>query len=311
MLKHKRSVLIIILASLLLLVYPAHAQGPVVYLPSVTVARPSPMRCAGDTYNRADIRQAAGVQCWYNWGPVPGGTGIPMVYGASSVGQALSGDPLYVMVLNEPDRPDQANVTPEAAVALWVKAEQSYPNRRLVSPGVMDLNWLIRFRALYLAWEGHAPRMDVLAVHWYYWGQGEPLDMFERQVLDAVALATEWQVPQVWVTEFALYPCWLGQQATVEFVGQAYDWLEGQPLVTRAFWFQVLMCLVDPEGACEPWSAGPQCNSSLGRLDGRLTPYGEAFRDSAARTLVGDVTGDGCVDIFDLAVVGGQFGECR
>jgi hypothetical protein len=232
-----------------------------------------------------------------------------MAWGPSSIGMPLSGDPLYVMILNEPDRPDQANVTPEAAVALWVTAEQAYPNRRLVSPGVMDLNWLIRFRALYLAWEGHAPRMDVLAVHWYYRGQGEPLDMFEQQVLAAIELARQWQIPQVWVTEFALYPCWFGQQSTVEFIGQAYVWMGDHPLITRAFWFETLMCLIGPNDGCESWSPGPQCNSSLGRPDGTLTPIGQAFRASAAQGVSGDVDGSGCIDIFDLVLVGANFGR--
>jgi len=95
----------------------------------------------------------------------------------------------------------------------------------------------------------------------------------------------------------------------VEFLEQAYTWAARHPLVTRLFWFQALMCLIDPNGACEPWSPGPQCNSSLGRPDGTLTPIGEAFRASAAQGVPGDLTGDGCVNVFDLVIVGAHYGE--
>lgn len=269
------------------------------------------MRGAGDTYNRADIRNAAGVQTWYNWGPTPGGDGIPMLWNASQIGGGLAGDATWLMGFNEPDVPGQANMTPQEAARAWSYVESTYPNRKLVSPGVMSLTWLTNWRAAYWSAYGRPPKVDALAVHWYYQNDGDPLQSFQRQVQLAENMAQQWGVAEVWVTEFALYPCWLGQNATVRFIADAYAWLDTRPTVTRAFWFQVYM------RGDEPWSPGPECNSSLGNSDGTLTDIGRAFKNlsgSASWDHRTDITGptgqpDGKVDILDLSLVAANFGR--
>lgn len=278
-----------------------------VYLPAIHVS--GCMRGAGDTYGRPDIRQAAGVETWYNWSATPGGTGIPMLWSAGSIGATLTGDPIWLMGFNEPDIAGQANMTPQQAALAWAWVETAYAGRKLVSPAVMSLTWLINWRAAYWAAYGHAPRVDAIGVHWYYQADGEPLQSLKRQVQLAENLAQQWGVAEVWLSEFALYPCWGHDSA--QFVRDAFAWLDTRPMVTRAFWFQTYMT------GSEPWAPGPECNSSLGNADGSLTNIGRAFAEIGGVEhwdRRADITGpkgqpDGRVDILDLALVGANFGK--
>lgn len=271
------------------------------------------MRGAGDTYGRPDIREAAGVQTWYNWGPTPGGDGIPMIYSVGQIGVTLIGDPLWALVGNEWEQTGQNNyVTPEQAAIAWHTVEQTYPSRKLVSPGVMSLTWLINWRAAYWTAYGHAPKVDALAVHWYYGADGDPLQSFKRQVQLAENLAQQWGVAEVWVTEFALYPCWGYDSA--QFVRDAYAWLDTRPMVTRAFWFQAFWHN-DGRQSERAWAPPVECYSGLGLDDGSLTPIGEAFLEMSGNGVNSswdprvDPTGDGVVDILDLSLVAAHFGE--
>lgn len=302
------AILAVLVLGMALTTQPSRTSGEyIVYLPGVNVS--GCMRGAGDTYSRADIRTAAGVETWYNWGPTPGGSGIPMLWNASQIGAVLIGDGQWLMGFNEPDEPAQANMTPDAGARAWALVETAYPGRKLVSPGVMDLTWPSLWWSKYQQLYGHTPRVDALAVHWYYKGSGDPLATFKEQVSRAIAKASEWGVAEVWVTEFALYPCWGLDSAA--FLKAAYAWLDTQPMVKRAFWFQAYMT------GSESWAPGPACNSSLGNADGSLTDIGRAFKalnGSVSWDRRADITGptgapDGKVDILDLALVGANFGK--
>jgi hypothetical protein len=287
-----------------------------VFLPLVLVVQMATMRCAGDTYHRPDIRKAAGVQCWYDWSPKPGSDGIPMIYASAHIGQVLSGDATWLMGFNEPEQPRQANMTPQQAAIAWATVEQTYPDRKLVSPGVMNLTWLTNWRAAYWTAYGKNPKVDALAVHWYYQNDGEPLQSFKRQVQLAENMAAQWGVREVWITEFALYPCW--GYDSVQFVKDAYAWLDTRPTVTRAFLFQVFW-YNDGRQSERAWAPPIECYSGLGLDDGSLTDIGEAFKSLGTNGSTGwdrrtDITGptgkpDGKTDILDLSLVAANFGK--
>jgi len=265
------------------------------------------LRGAGDTYNRPDIRRAAGVQCWYDWSPTPGGDGIPMIYNATQIGAALSGDGTWLLGFNEPDVPGQADMSPDAGAAAWHRLMESYPDRRLVSPSALELTWLARWYEIYRRIYGKPPRMDALGVHWYYEANGDPLVSFLAQVHRAVELARASEVPEVWLTEFALYPSWRFNSAA--FLKAAYALLDTMPLVTRAFWYQAFWWN-DGRESERRWAPPHDCYSGLALADGTLTEIGRAFAgqlpDWDHRA---DVNQDGVVDILDLTIVGANYGR--
>jgi hypothetical protein len=288
-------------------------MGPVgmneVYLPQMQVA--GVMWGAGDTYHRPDIRKAAGVVWWYDWSPAPGGDGIPMLYSGASIGAALQGDATWLMGFNEPDISGQANMTPDEAARAWSYVESTYAGRKLVSPAVMDLRWLMNWRAAYWSAYGRAPRVDAIGVHWYYQADGDPLRSLQKQIEQAEALAGEWGVGEIWLSEFSLYPCWGHDVPT--FMRQAFAWLKTRPLVKRAGWFQTFWYNDGRENERD-WAPPQECYSGLGLADGSLTEIGRAFAEQAQAESWdrrADVNQDGRVDILDMVIVGANFGQPR
>jgi hypothetical protein len=210
------------------------------------------------------------------------------------------------MGFNEPEMSGQANLTPAQGATAWMLVETTYPERKLVSPSVLDLQWLIDWRAAYYAAYGRDPRVDAIGVHWYYQNDGDPLRSLQRQVEKAELLAQQWGVSEIWLTEWALYPCWGFD--TPGFLLQAVEWLKTRPLLKRAFWFQVYM------SGSEPWAPGPECDSSLVTEDDVLTAIGQAFKSMVslrwdAQSELADINKDGKVDILDLSTVAARFGD--
>ncbi|KAG8960212.1 hypothetical protein FRC03_006905, partial [Tulasnella sp. 419] len=135
---------------------------------------------------------------------------------------------------NEPDHPDQANLTPEAAAALWKKwilpIKKKNKHLRLVSPAVTNggapwgLAWLDAFFAACTDC-----KIDVIAVHWY----GGWIDDFKAFINDA----KKYNKP-IWLTEFGL--AWDAQaQASnyLEFLPLAYEYLDSEPAVKKYAYF--------------------------------------------------------------------------
>lgn len=178
---------------------------------------------AYDLSSPADLSALApGISWWYNWSPRPhdrvasydyaslyGVDFIPMVWNANmDDGQLklyLLAHPniRYLLVINEPNLVDQANMTPEAAARFWPRLEQisAQTNVKLVGPamnwgtlsGYSDpVVWLDAFYAAYRAQnQNRDPQIDYLAFHWYDYGLSGMLDRLARYG------------KPFWVTEFA------------------------------------------------------------------------------------------------------------
>ncbi|AEI67787.1 hypothetical protein LILAB_29530 [Corallococcus macrosporus] len=164
---------------------------------------------------------APGVSWWYNWSPTPhpnvpadyqtryGMDFIPMLWNgnfdAARIESILRANPSiqYLLLLNEPNLTDQANMSPQAAAELWPRYEQVARNTgvKLVGPamnwGTMagygdPVVWLDAFYAAYRAANGNRdPHIDYLGFHWYDYGLEYHLDRL-----------TKYGKP-FWVTEFA------------------------------------------------------------------------------------------------------------
>ncbi len=162
-----------------------------------------------------------GVSWWYNWSPYPsdqtpadvrqrlGMDFIPMMwngnYQSEDIEAMLEAAPHieYLLVLNEPNLVDQANMTPQAAAELWPKYEAIARNTgvKIIGPAITwgtfagyedPVVWLDAFYATYAAQnDGAEPQIDALAFHWYDYGLNGQLERLTRYG------------KPFWVTEFA------------------------------------------------------------------------------------------------------------
>lgn len=178
---------------------------------------------AYDLSSPADLSALApGISWWYNWSPRPhdrvasydyaslyGVDFIPMVWNANMDDGQLKLYLLthpnirYLLVINEPNLVDQANMTPEAAARFWPRLEQisAQTNVKLVGPAMNwgtlsgygdPVVWLDAFYAAYRAQnQNRDPQIDYLAFHWYDYGLSAMLDRLARYG------------KPFWVTEFA------------------------------------------------------------------------------------------------------------
>ena len=118
---------------------------------------------------------------------------IPMLwkdFKAADIEAVLTGDPSikYLLLMNEPNLTDQANLTPQAAAQLWpsYEAVAAKTGVKLVGPAITwgtmagyadPVVWLDAFYAAYKAANANrAPQIDYLAFHWYDYGLKDQLD---------------------------------------------------------------------------------------------------------------------------------------
>lgn len=221
---------------------------------------------------------------YYNWGPTPpvcpGWEAVPMIWGKSQIGAEVGGNSLYLMGFNEPDCIFQSRMNPEEGAQRWRELEAIYPDRLLISPGVMEVQWLRDFIEAYIAQtpEGESPkppRLQGLAVHCYVWADPEnSVKYCKGRVQETIALADQWSIPEVWLTEFAYLCDPSGAGPGSEYLRKMMFWLESEPRVTRYMWFQWTYA------GTESWSFGSACNTSLVKWETEpvtLTPYGEVY----------------------------------
>lgn len=221
----------------------------------------SSMKKQGAAYNDISAVQALdqgdkGVGWAYNWAASPDGSlpdgveFVPMLWGTKTLTQFLSGieailggnNVKYVMAFNEPDIGNQAALAATHAISLFKKFLSPYSGRvKLVSPCVTNspqqgqgLSWLTDFLG------GCTDcGVEALAVHWY----GESVDDFTSFVKKSMDLASKHNIPEVWVTEFALNQDTAqggSNQQSADFITQARSFLDKQDMVTRYayFWAQ-------------------------------------------------------------------------
>lgn len=177
----------------------------------------------------------------------------------------------HLLVMNEPNLVDQANLTPAQAAAIWpgYEAVAAATGVELVGPamtwgtlpGYADpVVWLDAFYAAYRSANGgRDPRIDAIAFHWYDYGLAAQLDRLAKYG------------KPFWVTEFANWHTGDGsaqidtlakQQAQMrEMVGVC----ETRADVQRYAWFT------------GRWSNDTHFTSLLGTAPGSLTGLGQDY----------------------------------
>ena len=194
--------------------------------PQPIPAPPPPVKSAkrGVAYDFATLADlqavSAGVSWWYNWGAHPDNAlpanaatqaamdYVPMLwnatYDAPSVTAYVKANNIkYLLVLNEPNLVDQANLTPTQAAAAWpgYEAVAAATGAKIVGPAITwgtlpgysdPVTWMDAFIAAYQAANGgRGPQIDYLAFHWYDYGLAAQLDRLAKYG------------KPFWVTEFA------------------------------------------------------------------------------------------------------------
>ncbi|KAI9925133.1 hypothetical protein ASPWEDRAFT_120489 [Aspergillus wentii DTO 134E9] len=166
---------------------------------------------------------------------------VPMLWGAKMFGgwavaieTALSSGSKYILGFNEPDMSSQASMTADEAASAYKNHITPYSGKaKLVSPSVtnsgsdnMGLSWMKSFLN-----QCSDCKLSGLAVHWY----GESADDFKSFVNDAISLAKNNNMDEVWVTEFALNSDLNGGSTSksAKFLAEVVPWLESQDTVTR------------------------------------------------------------------------------
>ncbi|MEV4386151.1 sigma-70 family RNA polymerase sigma factor [Micromonospora sp. NPDC049580] len=189
---------------------------------------------------------------YYTWGTqhpgisTPrGGTFVPMIRSAENVtaaelARARAAGP-YLLTFNEPDLPEQANMTVEQALDLWPQLMAT--GSRLGSPAVAwggpdPQGWLDRFMT---GAEARGHRVDFITLHWYGADFTTAAAVNQlRQYLQAVH--QRYQKP-IWLTEFALirydggrqqFP---SQEQQAAFLTAAAGMLGQLSYVQRYAWF--------------------------------------------------------------------------
>lgn len=223
---------------------------------------------------------------YYTWEPhtmwitQPGGVEfVPMIWNEKHLKpkelELAKKSASVLLGFNEPDNPDQANMTIEQALDLWpqlmatgMRLGSPAPAGNPSSPG----SWLERFMN---GARARGYRVDFLAVHWY----GDKFDVEEavnglKNFLEAVY--HKFQLP-IWLTEYSLirwsdppvYPSW-EQQA--EFAAKSVEMLETLPFLERYAWFSL-----------PPWTKDGSDTTALYYQNGEPTPVGIAYRGAALK----------------------------
>lgn len=197
---------------------------------------------------------ASGASWYYNWSATPNGIDtpsgvafVPMIKGPSDVNTAtlnqVRHEGHYLLGFNEPDVPNQANLSIAQALGLWPRLEAT--GMELGSPAVSwgtnsTTGWLGQFMD---GARARGYRVNFITVHWY--GQHNwtdpttnvnELKKYLEQTYDLYHLP-------IWITEFSLIrfsrsaPVYPTQTQQAAFLTAAAKMLAGLPFVQRYAWY--------------------------------------------------------------------------
>jgi len=139
------------------------------------------------------------------------------------------------MGFNEPDRADQADLTPRPRFLCGTKSNNtSRPKTGCSGTESRKPDLARRFRNGYITVYGTPPRFDALAVHCYFPSAAACIQYVET----FKGWAKAWGVKEIWNTEFAFFSCSKTADQAVLQEGQALiEWLENEPMVTHYAWY--------------------------------------------------------------------------
>jgi hypothetical protein len=208
--------------------------------------------------------QATGAGWYYTWGTGDGNPGnfdakhYPMFWsapGTSTINNTLATEPDYILGFNEPERPDQANMSVATAISSWTNvsnATNAYnaannTSIKLVSPAVADTGgaaggqaWLASFMQQAAA---NSLKVDAVAFHWYGVSTPDNPAGAASSFLSRVASYYNSYQKPVFITEFAIHD-WGGNytdaeiaEANRQFLSIVIPELESRSYVAGYAWY--------------------------------------------------------------------------
>jgi hypothetical protein len=212
----------------------------------------------------SDLRKAdfdalhTGMTWFYDWGNTPGNTGIsasdaysieycPMRWGSdwnpNAIRSYVQTHPncKYLLTFNEPNFKEQAHLTPQQAADRWpeIRALAHELGLKVISPALnysswtewgTPKKWLDAFFQLVPIEE-----LDGIALHCYM-GWSEALVDYVREYI-------RYYNKPIWLTEFCAWddrngtPDEAMKKIQREYLTDAFDFLETEPMVARYAWF--------------------------------------------------------------------------
>lgn len=252
------------------------------YVPAVVNDRLPSKKCVGlssgfDAQQMLDL----GTDCTYAYSPGVSDVDQIEMLGMVQYPDAITvtGSALYFLGFNEPDLGRFGGgppVTPQMAAEVWPRVVAANPDKCAISPAPSHLHadWLDQFYAAHVARWGYPPALCALAIHCY-----QSADYCINIVSQVIDYARAWNVPQVWVTEFAFSEDWQGAYpigATWQSEAQKFiDWLDEQSIVTRYYWWAMLYDSDDP---AQWWNYGWH-TQLYDWHTGEINERGEFYRD--------------------------------
>jgi hypothetical protein len=180
-----------------------------------------------------------GVSWFYNWGisgNCPNIEFVPMLWGdwetdttRPTPARITSGGFKVMLGFNEPDHPDQANMTVAQALHLWPQTD--LPGVRVGSPATASdgQTWFQQFMT---GVQQQNLRVDFIAIHWYGWNAGSCNNVTGLE--NYIKWAEQWNRP-IWLTE------WSCRMQSVDVTKKFYDdsiaMFAKHPLLERYGWF--------------------------------------------------------------------------
>lgn len=227
---------------------------------------------------------ALNVAWYYTWKltPIEGVSAekfVPMIHGRNGLQRDMKelqarGKVATLLVINEPNKVDQANLSVDAVVRLWPEIEKLADNISTPSVAGITSPWFDRF---YRIAKNKNLKMDFMAVHIY----GPPN---AEKILHKIDAAYKKYRMPIWITEFAVAD-WdaspkkcksncknrYSEDEVLAFMKEVLPELEKRPYITHYAWFGA--------GKNHPFTHEQVRTSRLFEKNGDLTPLGKFYAD--------------------------------
>jgi hypothetical protein len=161
------------------------------------------------------------VDWWYNWGPCPDAPlgCVPMSWAGTDPNLDANYSS-YVLLFNEPDRPDQSNILPEIAIVMYKELKAKYPLAKWVVGNTFYPNWLYTFKDLCAA-DPDCIMPEYWGLH-AYMGGAEYLPMMRTELTKAHNILGG----KIWITEYASVTGDITADEGLRMFFKANKWIE-------------------------------------------------------------------------------------
>lgn len=183
---------------------------------------------AGGTEQSTKIIGASWFYTWSSANNAQSVEFVPMIWDETHINDEIISNSEYLLVFNEPDRPDQANISVEDAVTFFYEIEGKYSDKKLVSPATInDIKWISEFLELFTEKYNRYPRLNGLAFHCYFHDAEWCINLGN----EFINLAKKYNIEEVWCTEFAFLKPWTYnyKYETRKFI----SWLESTEMIKK------------------------------------------------------------------------------